>query len=536
MGIGRHLGSGLGLAGALLGLAALSGCNGPRAPRAAEGTVLRVPQNVEPTTLDPARVEDGPTIEMLMSIFEGLVQWSGDNKLAPCLATSWDVSADGRTYTFHIRPGVKYHNGRLLTAEDFVYSLTRSLDPATLSPVASDYLNDIEGALDFHDKKATSVKGLSAPDPQTLKITIDHPKAYFLAKLTYPTAYAVCKEEVEKTKGQVTEASLVGTGAFKLAEYLEQRRISLDANPDYWDGAPKLKRVERLILKDPNSRHDKFAGGELDLTDVTAGALPADEKDPKLKELMHKFDRASVYYVALNQKAFPPFHDKRVRQALAYAIDKKRLIQTVLQGIPRPAEGILPYGIPGFDETYKGIPFDPAKAKQLLAAAGYPNGAGFPPLTLSFRAADTDIRNTTTAIQADLESNLGIKVALDEVEWGTFLDRRKQGTMPFYFLRWAADYLDPQDFLSMMLHSKAPLNTIGYANPAFDQLCEQADVNQNQTERMAQYRKAEAMAVDDAPWIPIYFQRDVELWNPKLREVTTTLFGHLPYKRTYFQP
>jgi len=528
-------------AGAAMALAllALTGCGGGPSQTSggsAGDQVLRVAQTAEPTTLDPAKVPDGPTIELLMQVFEGLVQWTPENKLAPALAEKWDVSADGKTYTFHLRKDAKFHNGRAVTADDFVYSLTRSLDPKTKSTVSMVYLDDIVGARAVSDGSATTVKGLSAPDDHTLRITIDAPKAYFLSKLTYPTGYVVCKEAVESTGGEVQETSMIGTGPFKLGEYRRADRVVLEAYPDYWGGAPKLARMERRILLDPGTRHDTFRAGGLEMTTIGMAFYRADKQDPELATRIKVFKRPATFYLALNQKAFEPFRDRRVRQAFAHAVDKREIVDSVWEGVPPVAQGILPEGIPGFDPQFKGLQFDPQRARQLLAEAGYPNGTGFPTLTLSFRASEDDIRNTATAVQADLQKNLGIKVNLDEVEWTTFLARRNKGEMPFYFLRWMADYLDPQNFLSTMLYSKAPENTIGYANPEFDRLCDQADRMQNAAQRLALYRKAEALAVNDAPWVPIFYQTDVELWSPRLQGVDTMLMGHLPHKRTHLAP
>jgi len=519
----------------------LGGCTGrssqpggsPSAANQGDGALLRVAQEAEPTTLDPAAVQDGPTIELLMHLYEGLVQWTPENKLAPALAEKWEVGNGGKTYTFHIRQGVKFHNGRPLTSQDMVYSLTRSLDPKLRSPVAMNYLNDLVGAREFHEGKAPSVKGIEAPDAATLRLTIDAPKAYFLSKLTYPTAYAVCKEALDASGGEITDANSIGTGPFKLVQYAKGDRLILEANAEYWEGAPKLARIERRILLDDGTRHDKFEAGELDIARINMAQYRADRQNPKLQPLLHEFERPSVYYLALNQR-FPPFKDKRVRQAFAHAVNKAEILNTVLEGVPRPAEGILPYGVPGFDPQFKGLAYDPERARKLLAEAGYPNGQGFPALTLSFRASMEDLSNVTTAVQSDLQKNLGIPVQLEAVEWATFLDRRNKGDMPFYHLRWAADYLDPQNFLSVMLRSGAPENTIGYANPQFDRLCDQADVMQDPQARLATYRKAEAIVVDDAAWVPIYFQKDVELWNPRLRGVEDSLMGHLPHERAHF--
>lgn len=526
------------LTGALLA-AVLAGCGGGASTSSGAGEgggqVLQVAQATEPTTLDPAKVEDGPTIELLMQVYEGLVQWNTRSELEPALAEKWEIKDGGRTYVFHLREGVKFHNGRELTAEDFVYSLTRSLNPQIGSAVAMVYLNDIVGAQAYRDGKSDHVEGLSAPDPRTFQIKIDVPKAYFLAKLTYPTAYAVCKEAVEGTGGKVDDASMIGSGPFKLAEYRRGDRLILKANADYHEGAPKLAGMERRILLDAGSRRDKFEGGELDIADISMATYHADKSNPKLQPLLRQFPRPSVYYLAMSQKAYAPFADRRVRRAFAMAIDRQQIVDSVHEGVPQPAHGIVPVGVPGHDPKFQGLAHNPEQARKLLAEAGYPGGRGLPPLTLSFRASVEDIKNTAIALQEDLKQNLGVEVALDEVEWGTFLARRSTGAMQCYFLRWAADYLDPQNFLSTMLRTGAPENSLGYSNPEFDRLCDAADVMQDHEKRLATYRKAEALVVNDAPWAPIYFQKDVELWNPKLRGVEDSLMGHLPHKRTYLE-
>ena len=471
-----------------------------------------------------------------MQVFEGLVQWSPENELAPALATEWSISPDGRTYTFKIRVGVKFHNGAELTADDFVFAINRCLNPRLGSPVARTYLGDLVGAVDVLAGRAKTCAGVKAPDPHTLTLTIEQPKAYFLAKLTYPTFYAVCRSAVGEGGARIEyDHGFVGTGPFKLGEFRPSQSIRLDANPDYWDGAPKLQHILRRIVVDAGTRHSMFETGALDIVDVSMADYRADKQDPKLAPLMHTFERPSVFYLALNQRAFAPFRDRRVRQAFAHAIDKQAVIDTVFLGLPKRAEGYVPQGVPGYDPEFKGLQLDPARARRLLAEAGYPGGRGMPPLEIFVRANSPDLRRTCETVVADLKRNLGLDVAVRELEWGVFLDKRGKGEMPFYFLRWAADYLDPQNFLSLMLRSDAPENTLGYRNPEFDRLCDAADVMQDQTKRLATYRRAEAIAVQDCPWIPLYFQRDIELWNPRLRGVDDSLMGHLPHKHTYLE-
>lgn len=527
----------LGACAALMLLPA--GCTGGGGSRADDGTTLHLAQQTEPTTLDPGLVTDGPTIEILMSLYDGLIQWTPENELVGAIAEKWDVSDGGKVYTFHLRKGVKFHNGREVTAEDFVYSMTRSLFPEQKEEaevVGMSYLNDIVGVREYRAGTAKTVKGIEAVDSHTLRITIDAPKAYFLAKLTYPTSYVVCREAVEQGGGKIDRNNAIGTGPFKLVEYARGDRLILEANQDYFEGAPKLKRIERRILLDQGTRHDKFEAGELDIADISMASYKGDSRNPALKDKIKTFPRPSIYYMVMNQNAYAPFKDKRVRQAFAMAVDKREIVRTVHQDVPQAAEGIVPPGVPGHNPDFKGLGFNPARAKRLLAEAGYPSGSSLPPLKLSFRASMEDIRNTAVAIQADLDRNLGVKVDLDETEWSIFLGKRSRGELPLSFLRWAADYLDPQNFLSTMLRTGAPQNTNGYSNPEFDRLCDQADRMQNPEERWKTYRKAEAIAVDDAVWVPFYFQKDVELWNPKLRGVEDSAMGHLPHKRTYFEP
>jgi ABC-type transport system substrate-binding protein len=516
-------------------LALLAGCatSTRNSGESESAQVLRYPLLTEPTTMDPARVEDGPTIDVLMHLYDGLVQWNDKSQVVPNLAESWTVSPDGKVYSFKIRKGVKFTNGDPVTARDFVYSLNRALNPKTLSTVAGTYLNDIRGAKEVLAGKAPTARGIEAVGDDTLKITLDAPKAYFLSKLTYPTGYVVDRKAVEADPRWTDHP--VGTGPFVLDQWVHNSMVRLKANPDYHEGRPKLDAIERPVLLDPQTRHAKFESGELNYTDITMGDYDRDRNDPKLKDKIREFPRPAVFYCSMNQAAFPPFKDKRVRQAFNYAIDKTTLINVVMRGVVKKAEGILPPGIPGYDPGLKGLDYDPAKAKALLAAAGYPDGKNFPPLTLTFREKQADQKRFAEAMADQLQKNLGVKVALREMEWGSFLDARNKGVLPFYYLRWMADYLDPQDFLSVMLHTGAQENGAHYSNPKFDALCDRADGLQDATRRIALYRQAEKMAVDDAAWIPLYYQTDLELWDPAVKGVEESLMGHLPNKRTYIE-
>lgn len=511
------------------------GGSGGGAPPA--DNMLRYAITSEPTTFDPALVQDGPTIDLLFQIYEGLVQWTESSELAPNLAERWEISADGKIYTFHIKRGAKFHNGREVIAEDFVYAINRSLDPAVNSQVAFSYLNDIVGADAKFKGQSKELPGVKALDSRTLQITLVGPRAYFLAKLTYPTAYAIAREEVEKGGGRIDERNAVGTGPFKLKEYSSGLRITLEAFADYHGGKPKLAGIVRPIQKDANQRYNMFLNGDLDIVDVQKSDLESIKKDVGLAKLLQFFDRSATYYLGLNQSdeaGFPPFKDVRVRQAFACALDKDAIIQRALRGVNQRADGIVPPHVPGHNPNVRAVQFDVARAKELLKQAGYPDGNGMPRLTLTFREKTPDISNVAQVVQQMLKQNLGVEVDLREMEWGAFLDQGNKFLLPFTHLRWSADYLDAQNFLSTMLHSRAQENHLAYRNSRFDALCDQADGMTDAAARLKLYNQAEQIIVDEAPWIPIYYQKDIELIRPYVKGIRDIPLGHLPHVTTEF--
>lgn len=502
--------------------------------------VLRYALSAEPTTLDPALVQDGVTIDLIQSFYEGLVGWNEKGEVVPLIAADLPtISADGKTFTFKIRQGAKFHNGRQITADDVKYSLTRSLDKKLNSPVAINYLDDIVGAKEFFEGKTPDLKGVKVVDPQTVEIALVAPRAYFLGKLTYPTGYIVAKEEVEKgDKSElgaftITEKNSIGCGSgpFKFKEYRRNDQVLLEANADYWGGAPKLKTIERKIVTDTKTVRNLYDSGELDYCTLEKGDYEQVKDDPTYKDQVKMWDRASTFYLGINQTTFKAFKDRRVRQAIAHAVNKEAILKDVLLGVNERAEGVVPKGIFSYDPNFKGLPYDVEAAKKLLADAGYADGKGLPPITLYFRQAQPDLRKTAEVIKENL-SAIGLQVNLQEMEWGAYLKKNNNNETELFHMRWGADYLDPQNFLSLLLTTTGTENHTGYSNPEYDKLCAQADVERDQKKRIALYQKAERIVVDDAPWVPIYYQKDLELMKPWVTNVRDSLFGHLPHITT----
>ncbi len=518
-----------------LALAGLAGCAPHHAASARHGDVFTVAVANNVTTFDPATCQDVETNQVLMNAYEGLVQYSPDNKVVPCLADKWDVSKNGLVYTFHLRPGVQFQNGMPVTASDVAYTLRRALDPKLASPVAQQYLGDIAGANDVYSGKAAALKGVKVVNPQTVAVTITSPKAYWLATLTYPTAWIVCKAIAEKrgTDRLTSDDAIAGagSGAFHVTKFRKDQEVDMEPNAHYWGGAPKVHLVEKVIL-DPNTRHSEFVNGQLDLMrKLTIGDMVTDKADARVKDSVKVWPRAGMYYLALNQNVYKPFNDVRVRQAFAYATDKKKLVDVASGGVYPIAYDLLPPGIPGTDPNFRGLPYDPAKARQLLAAAGYPNGKGLPPLDIMGNEKEPLTQKTIDMLRQMYAQNLGVTINEHQMEFGALIageDNNK--TLPSFFLGWYADYLDPQDFYSLLLSTQSVENHTGYSNPQLDALCAQADVEQDSTKRMALYRQAAQIAGNDVPRIPLYIGVDPELISAHTRGIEDCLMGHLPFK------
>src|SRR5687767_6385542 len=287
-----------------IAFASLLGCR--RGDKATgNGAVLRYPMAVEPATLDPAVIFEGGTGDLLQNIYEGLVGFDENNQIRPILAEKWDVGADGKTTTFHLRSGVTFHNGRTLNAEDVKYSLERALLPSTRSSSALNYLGEIVGAEEVANGKRKDLPGVRVIDSDSVAITLNRPRGYFLGALAYPTGFIVCREAIEKNGGELDERAAVGTGPFKLLEYRRRAKVTLVANEQYHGGKPNLERIERPIVLDSQTRHLMYENGEIDLTSISASDYLRDQKDPQLSKELHRFPLASVAYMCMHPKLVP---------------------------------------------------------------------------------------------------------------------------------------------------------------------------------------------------------------------------------------
>lgn len=523
----------------LISLLVVAGCgkgNFSNQESAGKRNVFRYPIVTPPTTLDPDIVQDGDTIDLIQQIYEGLVAWGTDNKPVPNLAESWDVSKDGTLYTFHIRKGVKFHNGRELVADDFKFGMERACDPALGSATAANYLSDIVGAMDKVRGKAKEVSGIKVVDKYTLTIQIDKPRPYFLGKLTYPCAFAVPKEALKDPEKEISStAEMVGTGPFMAESYTPNQLFVLKAFKDYHGGAPSIDGIERPVIVDSATRLSKFKSGEIDLVPLERQDVKALQQDPVYKDQLHLYDRPAIFYVGMNLKVVPAFANVKVRQAITMAIDREKICNEALGGLNRVANGIIPPAVFGYREDAGAFKYNPTKAKQLLAEAGYPGGKGFPSIELTFREQRPDLRIVAESVASMLHDNLGIDVTLKTMEWRSYLEKNDAKKMGFFHMRWEADYLDPQNFISLLLSTDGNENKTYYSNPQVDALCAKADGMMDQGQRTKLYQQAEDLVLKDAAWVPIYFEKDAELISPRVSGLRESAFGHLPHTTVKLQ-
>ena len=358
------------IAAAVAILLFLVGCgkgNFSQRTSAGKERIFRYPLTANPTHIDPALVQDSDTIDLTQQVFEGLIRWSEANEPVGNLAESWAISPDGKTYTFKLRKGVTFSNGRTCTAADFKWSIERACNPMLRSETAEEYLGDIVGVADCANGRTKEISGIKVIDDDTIRIDLTKPVPYFTDKLTYPVSFVVCRESAPQAAEMVQPSQMVGTGPFVASRYVEDQVFDLTANRTYHGGAPLIDGIERPILKDPASRLSKFKAGELDMTPLVRDDLDALEADPTYKSQLHVYPRPATYYVAFNPKAYPPFASRDVRRAFAMAVNVRELASKTLGGRNKPADGILPPGVLGRRTDARTIPYDPAQAKKLLA-------------------------------------------------------------------------------------------------------------------------------------------------------------------------
>jgi oligopeptide transport system substrate-binding protein len=517
-------------------LLALAGSAGSPAlaqdPASARGSVYRRPLGSEPASLDPARIADIYGRPVAQQIFDGLVEFDHTLTIAPALAQFWKGSRDGLTWTFNLRKGVRFHNGREVTADDVVFSLTRLLDPKVKS-TAGDLFTNILGAQDFREGRATSVRGLTAVDPSTVRIVLVEPQTLFISTLAIGHAKIVPRDLVTQ-QGDAFGSAPVGTGPFRFERWERRKEIVLAANPEYFGGPPRLGRIVYRIFPDEGSgaMFEEFKRGRLEDSPVPMQDYP---KILTATPLTHiKRPMFSVRFLGLNTR-LKPLADPRVRQAFLYALDREAIVQEATRGRFLLARGILPPGTPGYNPRLSGYVYNPGRARDLLAQAGYPEGRGLPPFTIW---ATVKLEPEHPRIVRALAA-VGIQVEFKyQSDWPQFARSLNEGQFDIFQYAWFADVPDPDNFLFKLFHSKSPRNYTGYANLQLDELLQRARSEADDQRRADLYRRAEQQIMDEAVVVPFFHYTYERVFQPYVRSIEVSGLGdpYIPFRKIWMDP
>jgi len=471
--------------------------------------IFRYRLATDPPTLDPIHTTDTASAAIVFRMFEGLVEQDPATlDVVPSLAESWDISPDGLIYTFHLKKGVTFHNGREVTSEDFRYSFERCLTPENASE-RSWVLAPIRGAADMLEGITRTLEGIKTPDPSTVIITLEKPFAPFISYLAMEAARAVARESIEGDRFVP-----IGTGPYRFLSWTHDIMVSLEAYEAYYQGEVSVKRIDYEIIPDVGVAFQKFVTGELDFVDE----IPPGQ----LKLIRERYpDAVKVWpflrneYIGFNHTR-PPFKDNlKLRQAFSWAVDRRRIVEDIYEGAATPATCILPPGMKERDDTIEGYGFDLGKARRLLAEAGYPDGKGLPELSLWYNNNELHQQNVQY-IQSTFRE-IGVNVRLRSLDWPAYLKACEAHEPDLYRLGWVADIPDADNFLYILLHSSqigAPGNYSGYSNPEFDRLVNEARVSTDSEYRKKLYREADRLATEDACWIQIMYAWERILINP----------------------
>lgn len=487
----------------------------------AEGKVLRFGNGSEPQDLDPQTVTGTPENKLVNAFFEGLVsEGPKGNDTVPGVAERWDISPDGLTYTFHLRANARWSNGDPLTARDFVRSYQRILTPSLAAEYAYK-LYHVIGAEEFNKGQLQdfSQVGFRAIDDRTLEVRLKRRTPFLVEAMKHYSWFPVHIPSIEQHGGLTRKGTrwtrpenLIGNGPFVLREWQPNRQIVATRSPTYWDRENvKLDAIHFHPVDNIETEERMFRTGQLHKTNELPIAKIATYKR-EMPEVYREDPYYGVYFYRLNTTR-PPLNDKRVRRALALAIDRQSIVENVSRGGQQPAFNLVPPS-QRYQSQVK-LEGDLAEARRLLAEAGFPEGRNFPRLNLLYNTSENH-RLIAEALQQMWRRNLGIDIGLYNQEWKVYLDAQDVLNYDIARAGWIADYNDPNTFMDMWVKGGGN-NDTGWSHPDYDRMLAESYAAPNDEARFAIYQKMEALLMDELPFIPLYFYTRVYALSPKVR-------------------
>ena len=445
--------------------------------------------------------------EVPFNIFDRLVDVEvdadGNSKIVPSLAENWDISDDGLEYTFHLRQGVKFHNGNDFTAEDVAYTFHRML--TVEGGVNTEFIDQIKGADELLAGETDTLEGVEVVDDYTIKVTLKEPFAGFLASISSPGVSIYDSEATEAAGDQfgMDPAVTVGTGPFEFSSWSFNNQLVLTRNEDYWKGASGLPGVVIKIIPDTETQSMMFESGELDILDLDYAADSADRFTETYPDQIVQGPRVGIVYFTMNFNK-EPFQDVRVRKAVQMSIDRQAILDALYGGRGQVEQGIFPHGLIGFNPDQEEIKYDPEAAKALLAEAGYADGFD---MEIAADSSASDTMTMALEIVSDQLAEVGIRAEIKNYDESTWLETRKSGELGSFMSTWSADYNDPDNFIYTFFgnEEKTRIRSINYPDTEVMERVAKARTLVNEDERLAEYKALEEKLIhEDAAWVPMF--------------------------------
>jgi len=480
---------------------------------------LKVAYYAYPSQLDPQKTTEfyAAALNCFDRLVEAATTGPSKSEIVPGLAEKWEISADGLVYTFHLRKGVKFHNGEVLKADDVLYTFDRMLNPATKAH-NTDFMDMIAGAKDRMTGKADTVSGIKVLDGATVQITLATPYAPFLANIATPAGSIFNRKATEAAGDQfgLEPIVTVGSGPFIYSENVVNDHFTFTAFKDYWRGASALKGITFKIIPDADTQRMLFETGEMDIfdCDVARTQIPYFEGSAKWKNQIVSGPKVATFYLHINE-SIKPFDDVRVRKAVQYAIDRKSILDKLYYGKGQLIQAVLPPGLAGFNTKATVIPYDVAKAKALLAQAGLSGGFD---MTMAQVSGNASVLKIAEVIQAMLKP-LNINLKIEQMDEAAYYDTRAEGKLPMYTNDWGADFNDPDNFIYTFFSSKnSPGRSFNYKNADVQAKLEKARSMTDPAARYALYQQLEkTIVIDDAAWLPLFALQHLFVLQPRVK-------------------
>ena len=484
-----------------------------------EERTLRLNLSEDPQTTNPFVFSGLTTYNVLSQAYEGFTALAPDGSVIPALAVSWQTPDGGLTWRFVLRPGVRFHSGRELSAEDVGWTFLQLLKPRTQPSFGAYWLRRVVGAHEVEDGKAAELAGVTVVDRYTVEVRFTEPNALFPLAPLFIVDSGI---EAEFGADWMNRTS-AGTGPFRLTAWRRTQEVVLAAHRDYWGGAPLVGSVRLAIIPSAETLLALFNSGRLDFAVMSDSGLRTVLSDSRYADRRTTYPRCQSRYLGLNQGLYPPFRDIRVREAMILALDRGSVARILYQGAASVADGAIPPGLAGYRaDNSPPIPYDPARARHLIAEAGYDQQHPPPPLEL---AAPANARDEMTVYATQLSAVLGIQVGITILDRAALVSATNQGKLPFFLSGWTADYSDATGILAPVWSGSSPYNRSRWRNPGFDRVIDQAMATPDADHRHALAQEAERLLMNDRAMVPLPIPMMVALVRQGVTGVRLTCAG-----------